>query len=221
MAEKRIATLSNAAIRYAEKGWRVFPLISNIKKPLIKGWPNQATTNSKQIQQWWTNNPNVNIGIVTGPSSGILVIDIDVKNNIDGMHSFIELCGDHGIPDTRMARSPSGGYHYYFLLPKGCAIRNRVSFRPNFDIRGQGGYIVAPPSVIGEASYLWVDESVEIIELPSWLQELLEERSSPGTAQETVSLDTVSWAVPGDDLSSSNSCNHEGSSMISTASSTH
>ncbi len=71
-------TLLGCAIVYAETGLRVFPCNTG-KKPLIKGWPKLATTDSNQIRHWWSKWPSANIGIATGEESGLLVLDIDIK----------------------------------------------------------------------------------------------------------------------------------------------
>jgi len=75
--------LLEAAIQYANMGWRVFPLKPKRKDPIIKAWGTQATTDLRKIRQWWSTHPDANIAILTGKTSGLFVVDIDPKNGGD------------------------------------------------------------------------------------------------------------------------------------------
>ena len=102
------------ALQYAGKGLYVFPLRENDKRPQIKGWQENATTDETQIREWWTTWPKANIGIVCG-LSGLTVVDVDMKHDVDGIKNWEALCFDHGIDDkTRTAVTPSGGIHLYY-----------------------------------------------------------------------------------------------------------
>jgi hypothetical protein len=150
-----------AALEYAERGWPVIPLHSPTAagcscgrtdcKSLGKhprtdhGWKN-GSRDPATIREWWQRWPDANIGIVTGLESGIFVLDVDGRQ---GEESLTELAqrGCH-LPDTYTVRSGGGGRHLYFLWPEGADVRNSQSMiAPGLDIRGQGGYVVAPPSV--------------------------------------------------------------------------
>src|SRR3990167_10472911 len=76
------------SLRYAEKGWNVFPLVPNNKNPLTQNGFKDATKNPDQIRAWWEDKPLANIGIATGKESGFFVIDIDVKNGAKGLESL-------------------------------------------------------------------------------------------------------------------------------------
>ena len=168
MTDSTSTTTLNFALRYAHQGWRVIPLPANSKVPALKGWPKKATTHTKQIEKWFAKS-NSNIGIATGSGSGVLVLDVDVKDGAGGMESLAVLEEKHGkLPETLTVETPSGGRHYYFRDVPG--IRNSVSkLAPGLDIRGEGGYVVAPPSVVGGQAYNWDDESVPIADAPQWL----------------------------------------------------
>lgn len=104
-----------------------------------------ASRDPATICAWWRRWPDANIGILTGSESGILVLDVDGKQ---GEESLIELAR-HGcpLPDTLTVRT-GGGQHLCFLWPEGADVRNSQSkIAPGLDIRGQGGYVVAPPSL--------------------------------------------------------------------------
>jgi hypothetical protein len=86
-----------------------------------------------------------NIGIVTGAASGIVVIDVDAG----GEETLARLEREHGpLPPTVMARTGGGGRHIYFRHP-GVPVKNDVKKRlaPGVDIRGDDGFVVAPPSL--------------------------------------------------------------------------
>lgn len=145
----------DAALFYASRGWPVFPLVPGTKfPPRGLSWPKAATTDSDQIRTWWENTPNANVAIATGGRSGLVVLDIDVKNDVDGVMSLA------GIEDFEIdgfdlcASTPSGGFHIFYSIPPGMTIRNSVSkLAPGLDIRADGGYILAQPSQIDGRGY--------------------------------------------------------------------
>ncbi len=103
----------DAALRYAEMGWYVFPLKPNEKVPIIKAWNKQATIDLDKIRQWWSKWPDANIGILTGKKSGLFVVDIDPKNG--GDESITQLLDTHGdFPKTATQKTGSGGSHVLF-----------------------------------------------------------------------------------------------------------
>lgn len=137
------------AIKYAQMGFAVFPLIPREKKPATKTGCKAATTNLQQIEDWWNKQPDYNIGIATGSvSGGLVVIDLDVDDDkgIDGYESLMEWQRENGeFPDTWWSITGRGGYHLLFLDQGGN--KNKVGLYDGIDIRGEGGYIVAPPSI--------------------------------------------------------------------------
>src|SRR4051812_41499284 len=101
-----------AALSLAGRGFSVFPLRPNDKRPAIENWQNLATTETRQIEQWWAAQPDANIGITTAP---LLVVDIDPRNG--GTDSFAELMLVDQFPKTAMSRTQGGGAHILFALP--------------------------------------------------------------------------------------------------------
>jgi hypothetical protein len=140
------AAMKAAALRYAlQDGWRVFPLEPGGKRPLAKLAPHgvlDATTDPAKIVAWWEHEPNANVGIATG--SGLIVLDVDGQ---DGEHALAELEAIDGkLPATLEARTGKGRHLY--LAADGLDIRNSASkVGRHLDVRGEGGYVVAPPSL--------------------------------------------------------------------------
>jgi hypothetical protein len=132
----------------------VFPVGAD-KKALVKWEPYQKKLPTEdEIRQWWSKWPDANIGIATGLISGIAVIDIDDPDI--GKAALAEL-----IPDSLVfpiVKTPSGGEHWYFACTDG-HIRNNAKVVPGCDLRANGGYVVAPPSINGNSkSWKWHDK---------------------------------------------------------------
>lgn len=188
------------ALNYAARGWRVIPIRPGEKHPPIPRWQEAATTNPETIHTWWTGPyTNHGIGIATGPSSGIFVLDIDDKEGNRGYDTLADLEEQHGpLPETLTVITGSGGNHLYFTHPQGQLIRNDAGRRlgPGLDIRGEGGQVVAPGSTHPNGTAYEFDadtEHLEPAEAPQWLLTMLEEPerpTTPGTVQTTVQDNT-------------------------------
>lgn len=137
------------ALAYAGMGCAVFPLRPRDKRPATENGCKAATTDKQQIESWWDACPDYNIGIATGSiSGGLVVIDLDVDEDkgISGYESLKDWQRENGeLPETWTSITGRGGYH--FLYRDGASNRNRAGLYEGVDIRGEGGYIVAPPSV--------------------------------------------------------------------------
>ena len=146
----------SAALKYAERGIPVFPLRPGGKKPLTPRGFKDATTNPDRIRRWWKRRPDANIGIPTGKRSGLWALDRDAYK--PGCMSREALERKHGpIPKTTTVGTGRGGYQYLFRYPTSCEIKNSAGeLGPGLDVRGEGGYIVAPPSRT-EGPYEWLD----------------------------------------------------------------
>lgn len=156
-------SLKGCALLYASKGVAVFPLQERSKKPFpgSNGFKN-ATTDQKVIADWWDKNPRANIGIATGSiSQGVVVVDLDTKGGVDGIKTLTEWEAVNGeLSDTLTAETGTGGRHLYYKLPEGMEQGNRVNVLPGVDIRGTGGYVVAPPSIHESGKlYRWLSSS--------------------------------------------------------------
>jgi putative DNA primase/helicase len=166
-----------AALSYAQQGLRVFPITPNEAfPPLITEWQHKATCDLKQIKKWWATWPEANVAIATGMESGVIVVDVDMKNGKNGKATLSALVKQHENFATRMAGSPTGGEHYHFKSP-GYKIGNRAGFAHGIDFRGDGGYIVVAPSRRSEGVYAWTNDS-DIAPCPAWLLDLIKTEKS-------------------------------------------
>ena len=174
---------------YASKGWQSFPLQPKQKTPVVK-WADVATSDAQMLLGWFDNYPDANIGIACGKRSGIVVLDVDKDH--DGYDSLSKLILEHGaLPETPVTRTGSGGEHIYFKAPD-CDIRNSAGkLGKGLDIRGNGGYVVAAPSVHPNGTqYEWVvkPSEVELADMPDWMIELLREPEKPQTKEPLESI---------------------------------
>lgn len=155
-----------AALEYVEKGWRVFPLVEKSKVPnRDSAGLHDATTDPAQIVEWWTKTPKANIGLRGG--GGLCIVDADVKNGKDGLRALEAM--DVNL-DTLSVCTPSGGRHFYYRTGENFV--NSQNAITGVDVRSEGAYVLAPPSVIDNREYEWLDEGMAEIEpLPKELAE--------------------------------------------------
>jgi hypothetical protein len=171
--------VEHAAFYAARNDWCVFPSPHTGEKKGIyfadksNGYmPWGQTKNTNNIAWYWEDNPKANVCIATGAMSGIFVVDLDTKEGhaSDGIASMADLEAEHGpLPMTRQAISPSGSIHYYFRHPGGKIKNSESQIAPGIDIRGDGGMVLAPPSVKpGKGAYRWLND-LPAAEAPQWL----------------------------------------------------
>ncbi len=180
-------TKIETAQRYLARGWSILPLGAREKRPLVGWQPLQISrATAEQVSDWFSRWPDANIGVVTGEISGLIVLDIDPKHGGDA--SFDRLEQQFGrFPATIEATTGGGGRHLYFAHPGG-VIRNRAGLAQGIDLRGDGGYVVAPPSIhMSGRPYVWAaghsPEEIALAVLPRWI--LL--RSGGARARRTLS----------------------------------
>lgn len=146
------------ALLYLQQGYNLIP-VGKDKRPLISEWKHFQTNpaDEKQVRYWWTNQPNANLAAICGKHSGFFVIDIDPGADISGLN----------LPPTKIVRTGRGGFHYYYKWNDSLAnVPNTVGIRPHVDLRGEGAYILIPPSVNEHGAYeLIVDEAMVDIQL--------------------------------------------------------
>ena len=150
-------TMKDQALYYASLGLAVLPLkpprIPGQKKPgkepMTAHGVKDATTDQDVISQWWDSCPDANIGIATGSRSGGLVVidlDIDEDRGLNGYEVLREWQQEHGeFPETWQSITGRGGYHLFYR--DAARNSNRAALYEGVDIRGENGYVVAPPSV--------------------------------------------------------------------------
>jgi hypothetical protein len=178
-----------AALDYAAHGWAVFPVRwisdgrcgcgmsdcpSPGKHPLTRRGVKDATTDARVIAGWWRRWPDANLALATGAASGVVVIDVDPPRG----ELSLTLLKNAGfvLPETATVRTGSGGLHLYFAapyLPLGNSAGRLPGVGlelPGIDLRADGGYVVAPPSVhVAGSGYVWLQPEVELAEGPPWL----------------------------------------------------
>jgi hypothetical protein len=170
------------ALGYLGLGWSVLPLVPGEKRPTMPWQALQHEVPRREVvETWFRDCPTCNVGVVTGGVSGLVVLDVDPKHG--GDESVARLEREHGpLPATVEAVTGGGGRHLYFGHPGGL-IRNRAAIVPGVDLRGDGGYVVAPPSLHPSGRrYHWrhghAPEEMKPVVAPDWLLALL--RGHPG-----------------------------------------
>jgi hypothetical protein len=166
------------ALNYVALGWSVIPLRPREKRPAIswEAYQHRIAT-EEEIRDWWTRWPDANIGIVTGGVSGLIALDLD---SAEAVQKAEEL----GLPQTPRCRTGKGE-HVYFKHPGGEETKNFCRKMVGMDLRADGGYVVAPPSVHPTgALYDWVVSpwEGELEAPPVWLLELIK----PSRLEENV-----------------------------------
>jgi hypothetical protein len=185
-----------AALRLAERGWKLLPVSSPHrvgerivcschrgagcdkpgKHPLIKDWQRRATSDRKQIEEWWTTWPDANVGLLLTPESGLVAIDLDNHNGKStGNESWASLLATYGpLPPTLEVRTGGGGQHFYFKLPIGLHLRKaNGKIAEGIEYFTQR-FMVLPPSLhVSGSQYAWVNEDQEILQAPDWIIERL------------------------------------------------
>jgi putative DNA primase/helicase len=195
---ERRAELREAAERYVTMGWRIIPLhdvtmgscscgaapgeCAAGKHPVENGWQ-KPREDAQADSRWWRDTegqsypadsrPDANIGILTGIHSGIFVADID-KAGEEKWEQLGEKHADDPLPDTRLVETGSGGRHWVFPMPS-FPVGNPKPWGAGIDIKGTGGYVVAPPSISGKGEYALIRDAPPG-EAPEWILQPLRER---------------------------------------------
>lgn len=165
--------ICNYALEYLKRGLSVIPIRRGDKKPLLESWKEyqERRATEEEIETWWKKWPEANIGIVTGKISGLIVLDIDGQEGLETIKAK-----NYPLPPTWASRTGGGGFHYLYKWP-GKEIGNFARKLPGIDLRGDGGYVVAPPSIHASGKkYNWLipPEGEELADPPDWLLELAE-----------------------------------------------
>ncbi len=188
-----------AAVGYPAKlGLGVFPVAADCRTPIkVEGeyerGVHDATFDPEEARRRWTRHPRANIAVACGPRSGVFVLDIDAKGDVDGFESLSRLEAQHGaLPPTWTTLTPSGGQHRWFRHPVGAELRNKVGLRvyhpdgsrtvyPGLDIRAAGGSVAVPPSAKPHGEYRWAARPsvTPLADAPRWLVELAKDPPLP------------------------------------------
>jgi putative DNA primase/helicase len=220
-----LESLAATATRYARFGFAIFPAHTVDVRPegtrcscadprcpspgkhpiasLVPHGVSDALADEQAAAEWWAVYPDANIGIATGDSSGIVVVDIDLPG-MDTLGNLERLHGEVSV--TWAATTGSGGMHLYYRMPR-LDVRNSVgAVGHGIDVRGNGGYVIAPPSTHASGRHYqwepaWHPRRVELGELPDWL---LKRMVPNGARKQTAPLPAVlkegtrnSWLASG------------------------
>lgn len=141
-------SLMNYALTYAQLNFKVFPMKVNSKnEQVLESWKEEATNDTKQITQWFTNK-DYNIGIKTG--DGLIVIDVDSLNRKNGNQSILPYLNK--FPKTRVVKTPDDRFHLYYYVDR--EINSKAHLHDGINISGDGSYVIAPPSMIDDKAYI-------------------------------------------------------------------
>lgn len=192
------------ALKYAHRGWPVFPLHGIIsgqctcgtkdcpdagKHPIEQRWAKSATTDETKITEWFADKA-YNIGLITGRTSGITVLDIDIGPGKLGAQTWSNITAEFGEPITLTANTGGGGMHLFFVYNSAIKTSSNV-LGPGIDCRNDGGYVVAAPSLHRSGRiYRWLAFDEKLDFLPAYL--LPQKKSSKKKKQNNFTLDQVS-----------------------------
>jgi hypothetical protein len=173
---EELGELGKAALRVARAGWAVFPVRPRDKAPATRNGLLDAKSDVAAVTATWKRWPDLNIGLRCGRESGLVILDVDGDEGFESLHE-LEKVHDK-LPKTLSVKTPRGGSHFYFQHP-GVEIRNTAGFPgPGLDVRGDGGYVLCPPSIHPNGGVYEVDDAVVPAAMPDWLKVLLLKRQS-------------------------------------------
>lgn len=198
------SSILDFALDYARRGWHVFPCWPGDKSPCVgadrdargnkvpkTGGLYKATTDATLIDTWWTRWPSAMIGVRMGAASGVWAIDPDAPKDAskpDGAAAWSALTAQHGVVHTHTHLTPGGGQHLLFAWDPARPISNSEGSLKNsgINIRGEGGYVIAPPSRRADGKAYVIAEPLDFFRFataPVWLYAMLK----PVTSEKPIS----------------------------------
>ncbi|MDR2373135.1 MAG: bifunctional DNA primase/polymerase [Bifidobacteriaceae bacterium] len=151
VAAAQAMPLPEAALLLAGRGAPVFPCLAGGKRPLTEHGLLDAAADPGRVREWWRRFPEANIGVPTGPVSGLDVVDVDVREGGSGFDALADAAaGAPGLGDgwSMVVATPSGGAHLYYPADPGRVNGSWVCAGAHVDFRGAGGYVIVPPSAL-------------------------------------------------------------------------
>lgn len=188
-----------AALKYLELGFSVIPLAPKAKVPQ-KGFSvmpyRDIRADREQIIRWWTETPDANVAIITGKISDLFVVDFDTHDEAFNETTALQYFPDSIITPT--VKTPKGGKHLYFKDP-GPNVTIGTRTLPGIDHRGNGGYIVAPPSTNGNGkTYEWLINLNEVATAaapPPYISYINKSNIYKGILDDNLQMSTLSTNV--------------------------
>jgi hypothetical protein len=174
------APMLDHALDYARRGVPVFPCKPD-KTPHTFNGVKDASTSAIKIRQWWGQAPHAMIGMAMGKAAGIWALDPDAPkgDGPDGRANWRRLVAENGgCPHTHTNNTPGGGQHLLFKWDESRPMTNRTGNLKGLgiDVRGEGGYIIGPPSVNADGRPYQIDEALDFWNFapaPAWLYDLI------------------------------------------------
>lgn len=197
---------------YAKLGWCVLPVHTIIdgkcscgkpdcpsagKHPATVNGVKDATADKDQLKRWFGNGHLYNIGIAAGAGSKLAILDIDPKHGGD------ETIKQYTVPRTLEVITGSGGRHHYFADPEGSMRNSSGKLGDGLDVRGTGGYVVAPPSLhVSGHEYRWAVDprAMQLAQVPAWMKK--QEYSNTGIQECKTDEDPIPEGQRNDKLAS-------------------
>lgn len=154
-------------LAYLEAGWSLIPVRPKDKRPLI-AWEihQQRRAGQDEFRRWLEHWPTMNLGLVTGPISGVVALDLDGEAGIRSLHT-----AGVAAPATLLQQTPHG-YHALYRLGER-PVKNAAGLFPHVDVRGAGGYIVVAPSTLADGAYRWF-RRLPLVPVPPWMEQRAE-----------------------------------------------
>jgi hypothetical protein len=157
------------ALALASRGMHIFPCLPRDKRPATAHGLLDATRDTEVIKSWWRAEPAANVAVRCGAVSGIIVIDVDGAET-----ALTRLEAEHGALPETVETITARGRHLWFAHPGGTVPNSAGRIAAGIDVRGDGGYALAPPSIHPSGhAYAWsVDCANRLAPMPSWLAKL-------------------------------------------------
>lgn len=155
--------LKEAAHALVDAGFNVIPIKENAKFPIIRWtWCQERDVEHRHVEAWWRNWPFSNVGIVTGAVSRLVVVDVD----------SLEAAKAVRFKKAKPTVFTPRGHHIWFEHP-GYPVPNTSNKLDWLDVRGDGGYVIAPPSIVGDKPYEWAATDVgKLPPMPKWVLDI-------------------------------------------------
>lgn len=160
------------ALNYAQEHFKIFPLKVNSKsEQILNSWENEATEDLHQVESWWSDHPDANIGVKTGEGFIVIVVNNSIdRNGKEVMEPYIEK-----FPKTRIVRTPNDEWHFYYYVDKD--IPCQINIYEGIDIQGEGGYVVGAGSQIDDKKY-YISLDTPIAKANDAVYEFINEKSN-------------------------------------------
>lgn len=165
-------SILEAALAYAQMGYSVIPVGIDKRPPILWECYQHQRASPAVIKGWYSIYPDAGVAIVTGVISGIFVVDVDPRHGGD--------LAPYGLmPATFTVHTGGGGWHFYFKGVQPC----RTAVVPGVDIKGEGGYVVAPPSGHPSGGKYTIEVDTEPTIPPAWLPRLITRARQEGNGK--------------------------------------